>query len=316
MAARIRIGTRGSRLALWQANDAARKLHDAGFQSEIVTITTTGDKRQDVALSAIGGKGVFIKELEEALERGAIDVAVHSLKDVPSIIPPQFALAGFLERADARDAWLHPDRRSIGDLPAGAKIGTSAPRRHAQLLDRFPHLKIEPIRGNVESRINKMHSGQFAGVVLASAGLTRLGRASEITNWFSIDDMVPAAGQGIIVIETLASNGNAQAAASVINDRASEAAALCERGVLQRFGTRLDCYSAIAVHATRDGEVITIRAFAGSIERRADSQSAPDRQRVGSTSIRVRQSGRDADRLITTVYDELIAKGAMELLSA
>ncbi|HEY8712839.1 MAG TPA: hypothetical protein VIM68_08200, partial [Thermoanaerobaculia bacterium] len=110
--------------------------------------------------------------------------------------------------------------------------------------------------------------------------------------------------------------GNAQAAASAINDRASEAAALCERGVLQRFGTRLDCYSAIAVHATRDGEVITIRAFAGSIERRADSQSAPDRQRVGSTSIRVRQSGRDADRLITTVYDELIAKGAMELLSA
>jgi len=186
-----------------------------------VTITTTGDKRQDVALSAIGGKGVFIKELEEALERGAIDVAVHSLKDVPSIIPPQFALAGFLERADARDAWLHPDRRSIGDLPAGAKIGTSAPRRHAQLLDRFPHLKIEPIRGNVESRINKMHTGQFAGVVLASAGLTRLGRASEITNWFSIDDMVPAAGQGIIVIETLASNDNARAAASALSASSS-----------------------------------------------------------------------------------------------
>ena len=169
MAARIRIGTRGSRLALWQANEAAGKLQGAGFKTEIVKMTTTGDKRQDVALSSIGGKGVFIKELEEALESGRIDVAVHSLKDVPSILPPQFRLSAFLERADPRDAWIHPTRQSIADLPQGSKIGTSAPRRHAQLLEKYPHLTVEPIRGNVETRIEKTRSGQFAGIVLASA---------------------------------------------------------------------------------------------------------------------------------------------------
>ncbi len=301
MAGRIRIGTRGSRLALWQANEAARKFQDAGFKTELVTITTTGDKRQNVALSAIGGKGVFIKELEEALEHGTIDVAVHSLKDVPSILPPQFRLSAFLERADPRDAWVHPERQAIADLPEGSKIGTSAPRREAQLIEKFPHLKIEPIRGNVETRINKTRTGQFAGVVLASAGLIRLGRASDITSWFSIDDMVPAAGQGIIVIETIKSNKIARAAAGAINDEASAGAAICERGVLQKFGARLDCYSAIAVHATRVREEITIRAFAGE---------------AGGPSIRVRQTGGDPQELIKTVYEELIANGAMELFRA
>ena len=301
MARLVRIGTRGSRLALWQANEAARKFQEAGFKTELVTITTTGDKRQNVALSAIGGKGVFIKELEEALEKGTIDVAVHSLKDVPSILPPQFRLSAFLERADPRDAWVHADRQSIRDLPAGSKVGTSAPRRHAQLIEKFPHLTIEPIRGNVETRINKTRTGQFAGIVLASAGMTRLGRASDITSWFTIDEMVPAAGQGIVVIETIKSNKTARAAAGAINDEASAGAAICERGVLQKFGARLDCYSAIAVHATRDKEDITIRAFVGA---------------VGGKSIRVRQTGHDPQELIKTVYQELVANGATELLSA
>lgn len=301
MAGLLRIGTRGSRLALWQANEAARKFQEAGFETELVPVTTTGDKRQNVALSAIGGKGVFIKELEEALEQGTIDVAVHSLKDVPSILPPQFRLSAFLERADPRDAWVHPERQSIGDLPPGSKIGTSAPRRHAQLIERFPHLKIEPIRGNVETRINKSRSGQFAGVVLASAGMTRLGRASDITSWFTIDEMVPAAGQGIIVIETIRTNRIAEAAAGAINDEASAGAAICERGVLQKFEERLDCFSAVAVHATREKEEITIRAFVGAI---------------GGRSIRVRQTGREPQELIQTVFDELLAGGALELIRA
>ena len=301
MARLVRIGTRGSRLALWQANEAARKFQGAGFKTELVTITTTGDKRQNVALSAIGGKGVFIKELEEALEQGTIDVAVHSLKDVPSILPPQFRLSAFLERADPRDAWVQPDRQAIRDLPAGSRVGTSAPRRHAQLIEQYPHLKIEPIRGNVETRINKTRSGQFAGIVLASAGVTRLGRAGDITSWFTIDEMVPAAGQGIIVVETLRTNKTARAAAGAINDETSAGAAICERGVLQKFGARLDCFSAVAVHATRDKEDITIRAFVGAI---------------GGASIRVRQTGRDPQELIKTVYEELISNGAMELLSA
>lgn len=298
MTARLRIGTRGSRLALWQANETARRLQEAGLATEIVTITTTGDKRQDVPLAAVGGKGVFIKELEEALERGAIDVAVHSLKDVPSIVPSQFVLAGFLERADPRDAWIQPENRSIADLPAGSIVGTSAPRRQAQLAATFPHLRVEPIRGNVDTRLDKARSGQLSGIVLASAGLTRLGRAADITSWFTIDEMIPAAGQGIVTIETLAANDAARQAAAAITHGKSEAAALCERGVLQRFGERLDCYSAIAVHATDDHGEVTIRAFVGR----------------DPVFIRVKRSGRDVGQLVTAVYDELIAEGAMELL--
>ncbi|HEY3054798.1 MAG TPA: uroporphyrinogen-III C-methyltransferase [Thermoanaerobaculia bacterium] len=284
---RIRIGTRGSPLALWQANEVARKLSDAGFSVDVVSMKTSGDKRQDVPLAAVGGKGLFIKELEEALDRGEIDLAVHSLKDVPSIIPPQFTLAGFLERGDPRDVWVHPDGVSITDLPAGSTIGTSSPRRRAQLMEKFPHLEIESIRGNVETRINKTRNGQYAGIVLAAAGLTRLGRQSDITSWFSVDEMIPAAGQGIIAIETLVKNNSAREAAASITDKSSELAAQCERGVLQRFGERLDCYSVIAVHATTDDGELTIRAYDGV--------------------KRVRRSGRDPQEVIGSIYDDLRA---------
>src|SRR5438128_7761332 len=135
MSAPLRIGTRGSQLALWQASEVARRI---GRPSQIVPIRTSGDKRQDVSLASIGGKGVFIKELEEALARGEIDLAVHSLKDVPSIVPPRFTLAAFLERGDPRDAWVQRDRIAIGEMPAGSRIGTSAPRRHAQLRALYP----------------------------------------------------------------------------------------------------------------------------------------------------------------------------------
>jgi hydroxymethylbilane synthase len=253
----IRIGTRGSQLALWQANEVARHLRDAGYEPELHIVKTTGDKRQDVSLAAIGGKGLFIKELEEALERGDVDVAVHSLKDVPSIIPDPFALAGFLERADPRDAWIHPEGRAIADMPDGTVVGTSAPRRRAQLALLYPGLVIEDIRGNVDTRMQKARDGAYAGIILASAGLTRLGRAGEITSYFSTDEMLPAAGQGIVAIECLASNESAKAAARAINHEASEEAALMERGLLQKFGTRLDCYSVVAAHRS-DGR---LRAF-------------------------------------------------------
>jgi hydroxymethylbilane synthase len=299
---RIRIGTRGSQLALWQANETSRKLKAAGFEPEIITFKTTGDKRQDVPLATVGGKGVFIKELEEALERNEIDIAVHSLKDVPSIIPAQFTLAGFLERADPRDAWIHPQDMPIADVPPGSTIGTSAPRRRAQLIETFPHLKIEAIRGNVETRINKARSGQYAGVILASAGLTRLGRAAEITSYFTADEMIPAAGQGIVAIEALAASRIGIEAARAINVPASEVAATCERGVLQRFGERLDCYSAVAAHATTNAEELTIRAFVADYD--------------GTRSVRSRHSGRDPQQVISAVYEELIARGAMELICA
>ena len=296
MTATVRIGTRGSQLALWQANEVARRLREAGYRTEIVTIRTTGDKRQDVTLASVGGKGVFIKELEEALSRGEVDLAVHSLKDVPSIVPKEYALAAFLERADPRDAWVQLDRIPIHEMADGSKIATSAPRRRAQLRALFPNLRIEEIRGNVDTRINKLRAGLYDGAILASAGLIRLGRESEITSRFSIDEMVPAAGQGIIVIETLA--GRSDEIASVVNHAPTALAARCERGVLQKFGDLLDCYSAVAVHATLDG-AITIRAFFGEID--------------GDRTIRFQQRGNNAEDLIDGVYEALVAAGAEEL---
>ena len=301
MSRRIRIGTRGSHLALWQANETARLLTAAGYEPEIVTIKTTGDKRTDVPLASVGGKGLFIKELEEALDSDAVDIAVHSLKDVPSIIPERFTLAAFLERADPRDAWIQPEGRSIAALASGATVGTSAPRRRAQLMERFPKLVIEPVRGNVDTRISKAKNGDFSGIVLAAAGLTRLGRLAEITSLFTVEEMIPAAGQGIVAIETRRDDTRAIAAAKAINHAPSELAARSERGVLQHFGEQLDCYSCVAVHATAIGAELTIRAFFSDYD--------------ATRSIRSIQTGRDPEKVVRTVFDELIARGAMELLS-
>ena len=273
---RLRIGTRGSQLALWQASEVQRRLALAGHEAEIAVVKTTGDKRQDVSLAAIGGKGLFIKELEEALERQEIDVAVHSLKDVPSLIPEHFTLAAFLERADPRDAWVHVDGRPIEDMPDAAIIGTSAPRRRAQLARLFPHLRAAEIRGNVDTRLRKARDGEYAGLVLAAAGLTRLGRAREITSYFSIDEMIPAAGQGIVAIECLASNELAGEAVRAINHEESERAALNERALLQKFGTRLDCYSAVAAHWS-SGE---LRAFVAGIRARGTNVDDVYRQLI------------------------------------
>ena len=299
MSKAIRIGTRGSQLALWQANETSNRLAELGYKPEIVVVKTTGDRRTDVPLASIGGKGLFIKELEEALARREVDVAVHSLKDVPSILPEQFVLAGFLERADPRDAWVQLDGTRIEDLRGGGIVGTSSPRRRAQLRLLFPSLKLEEMRGNVDTRINKLRAGLYDGAVLASAGLIRLGRASEITAQFDVDQMIPAAGQGIVAIECNKDDDDARAAAAAINHRPSEAAARAERGVLQKFGEMLDCYSAVAVHATVNGHV-TIRAFFGEID--------------GPRNLRVRRDGVDADAVVQEVFDELVDRGAMELL--
>ena len=301
MTAMIRIGTRGSELALWQANEVARRLVSHGYDIEVVTVKTTGDKRTDVPLASVGGKGLFIKELEEALDANRIDIAVHSLKDVPSIIPQQFALAAFLERADPRDAWLQPSGTSIDAMPSGSVIGTSAPRRRAQLLAKYPHFKIEGIRGNVDTRINKVRSGAYNAIVLASAGLHRLGRDADVTSLFSVEEMIPAAGQGIVGIEVRRDNDAAIDAVRRINHGPSEIAALCERGVLQQFGERLDCYSCIAVHATVgiDQATVNVRAF----------MSDYDATRV----IRAQAKGR-FEVAVSDVWKQLTEQGAIELL--
>jgi len=298
----LKIGTRGSELALWQAREVARLLGLHDIPTEIVKIQTTGDRRTDVPLAEVGGKGMFVKELEDALRQRTVDFAVHSLKDVPSILPEGFRLVAFLERADPRDAWFQRDGTAIADLPDGAVVGTGSPRRAAQLESRFPGFDVRNLRGNVPTRLEKMKRGDYDGIVLAAAGVTRLGRANEITSLFGVDEMIPAAGQGIVAMEIVEGRDDVAEALAKIDHAPSALAARTERGVLEEFGTSLDCYSAIAVHASRDGDALTIRAFL------ADD---------GATrSIRETISGpvAEAASLARRLADAMKAKGAMDLL--
>jgi hydroxymethylbilane synthase len=297
----IRIGTRGSQLALWQANELSRLVRMAGVEPEIVVIKTTGDRRQDVPLASIGGKGLFIKELEEALLSRHVDLAVHSLKDVPSIIPDEFVLAGFLERADPRDVWIRHDGATLDSLPGGALVGTSSPRRQAQILSRWPHLRVEGVRGNVETRISRQREGSFDAIVLASAGLTRLGWLDQVAGFFGVDDIVPAAGQGIIGLEILKGRTEIIEIVRGINHLPSETAALTERGILQEFETRLDCYSPIAVHASVSAGRIDVRAFVGELD--------------GKDAIRLERSGARPEELISEVAAALRDAGALDILA-
>ena len=298
----IRIGSRGSKLALWQANETQRLLGEAGHASEIVIFKTTGDKRTDVSLATIGGKGLFIKELEEALDRGEVDIAVHSLKDVPSIIPDQFELVSFLERNDPRDAWIQSGAKSLRDLPAGARIGTGSPRRRTQLLQLRGDIEVMELRGNVDTRLGKLHDGQYDGILLASAGLNRLGLSSEITSLFPLEEITPAAGQGIVGIEILASRGDLREALAKINHEASASQARIERGVLQRFGTLLDCYTPVAVHAELRGDSVRCHAFLSNLK--------------GDVAIRVVDEAprAESDALVTRVHKAMCDKGALALI--
>lgn len=300
----IRIGTRGSKLALWQANTVSRLLGEAGYENEIVRISTTGDRRTDVPLATIGGKGLFIKEIEEALDRGEIDIAVHSLKDVPSIIPEQFELVAFLPRADARDAWVQPDGRSFSDMPAGSRIGTGSPRRRTQLRQLRPDLEVLEIRGNVDTRLSKVKSGEYDGLLLATAGLVRLGLDDAITGHFTFSEITPAAGQGIVGIEILASRDDLREPLSKISDGDAATSARIERGVLGRFGTLLDCYTPIAVHAELTPSSIHCYAFVSTLE--------------GDKALRAfEESGRmQEDMLVDLVYRSLVDQGAIAIIES
>jgi hydroxymethylbilane synthase len=200
---RIRIGTRGSKLALWQANHVKEQLEAAhpGLQAEIVPITTTGDRAQDRSLLEIGGKGAFVKEIEEALLGEEVDIAVHSMKDVPVELPANLHLPVVLRREDPRDAFLSNHYGHPREMPAGARIGSSSLRRKCQLMARFPELEVAEIRGNVDTRLRKMEEGQYDAIVLAAAGLKRLGWADHITTLMAPEDSLPAMGQGTIGIE-------------------------------------------------------------------------------------------------------------------
>ena len=201
----IRIGSRGSQLALWQANHVLYAIRDAGYHAELEIIRTTGDRMQQpgfVPPPNLDGKGIFIKEIEEALEEGRIDLAVHSLKDLPTQLAPQFTLAAIPKRADARDVWVCEPYWALHTLPSGGRIGTTSPRRRAQILALRPDVTFVEVRGNIDTRLRKLEQGQCDALVLAAAGLDRLNRTESVHQRFSPREMCPAPGQGALAIET------------------------------------------------------------------------------------------------------------------
>ncbi len=248
---RIRIGTRKSKLALWQANfiaDSLRK-HFPNLEVELVKIVTKGDKILDVPLAKVGGKGLFVKEIEEAMLRGEIDIAVHSLKDVPTYFPEGLGLIAVTEREDPRDAFLSVKYNSIEELPSGSVLGTSSLRRKAQIMLKRKDIKILDLRGNVDTRIRKLEEGQYDGIILAYAGLKRLGLEDKVKQILEPDFMIPAVAQGFLGIEGKLDDEKTKEIVSVLNHTESEIRAKCERAFLKTLEggcqVPLACYSEI-----------------------------------------------------------------------
>jgi len=232
----IVIATRESRLALWQAEHVKALLQSRGAQVQLLGMTTQGDQILDRSLSKVGGKGLFVKELEVALEEGRADIAVHSLKDVPMDLPEGFALACVMEREDPRDAWVSPHYARLQDLPQGAVVGTSSLRRTVLLRALRPDLRIEPLRGNLDTRLRKLDEGQYDGIVLAAAGLKRLGLAQRIRAEFDTGAMLPAAGQGALGIEIRSGRSDLVAALAPLAHQTTWLAVAAERAVSRAMG--------------------------------------------------------------------------------
>ena len=258
----LTIATRESRLALWQA-EHVRELLQArlGSTVSLLGMTTRGDQILDRSLSKVGGKGLFVKELETALAEGHADLAVHSLKDVPMDLPDGFALVAVLEREDPRDALVSPRYGSLSALPQGARVGTSSLRRVAQLLAARPDLQIEPLRGNLDTRLRKLDEGQYDAIVLAAAGLVRLGLAERIAGRFEAAEMLPAAGQGALGIEVRSDDADLRAALATLTDRATWLAVHAERAVSRGLGG--SCSMPLAAHAHWQGDRLHLAAALG-----------------------------------------------------
>ena len=237
----LRIGSRGSQLALWQANHISALLRARGYEVEIEIIHTTGDKITDVPLAMVGtkgglGKGIFTKEIEEALAAGRVDLAVHSLKDLPTELPPGFEIAAITEREDPRDAFCSRNYSKIEDLPQRARVGTSSLRRQAQLRAIRPDLDIHPLRGNVDTRLRKLEQGEYDAIILAAAGLKRLGKTELVKQIIPAEIMCPAAGQGALGIEIRQGDAATRQLLEFLSDPAARAATTCERALLNRLG--------------------------------------------------------------------------------
>jgi hydroxymethylbilane synthase len=292
------IASRGSRLALWQARWVEDRLRALGHDCRVEVIKTTGDKITSVPLSKVGTKGLFTKEIEEALLAGTADLAVHSLKDLPTELPAGLALAAVPEREDPRDA-IAGSR--LNDLPAGARVGTSSLRRAAQLRKLRPDLNIESIRGNIDTRLRKMDEGRYAAIVLAAAGLKRLGWGDRIAEIFSPEVMCSAVGQGALAIETRA-GGSPRDAVAALDHPPTHVAVNAERAVLAALGG--GCLVPIGAYATVEGEHLQLTAVVAS----------PD----GSEVVRAESSGAssDAERLGRELGATLLERGARRILDA
>jgi hydroxymethylbilane synthase len=258
------IASRESRLAMWQAETVRAQLLELYPHSsvEILGMTTRGDQILDRTLSKVGGKGLFVKELEIAMLEGHAHLAVHSLKDVPMELPPEFELAAVLEREDARDAFVSNDYDSLAALPAGAVVGTSSLRRQALIAARFPHLVIQPLRGNLDTRLSKLDRGDYAAIILAAAGLKRLGLPQRIRSLLDPEHSLPAPGQGAMAIEIPAGRADLRALLAPLNHADTAAAVRAERTLSRVFGG--SCQVPLAAYATVSGNQLHMRAMVGT----------------------------------------------------
>ena len=274
----IVIATRESRLALWQAEHVKSLLQALGCRVTLLGMTTQGDQILDRSLSKVGGKGLFVKELEVALHEGSADIAVHSLKDVPMDMPEGFELACVMEREDPRDAWVSAAYARLEDLPLGAVVGTSSLRRTVLLRALRPDLKIEPLRGNLDTRLRKLDEGQYAGIVLAAAGLKRLGLSERIRHIFETGQMLPAAGQGALGIEIRSDRADLRALLAPLADAPSWRRVAAERAVSRAMGG--SCSMPLAAHATIEEGVLKLQAAWGDPEGAAVLVSAQAQEAV------------------------------------
>ena len=261
----ITIATRESRLALWQAEHVKSLLEARGHSVKLLGMTTMGDQILDRSLSKVGGKGLFVKELETALDDGSADIAVHSLKDVPMDLPDGFALACVMEREDPRDAFVSNNYANLAALPLGATVGTSSLRRVVLLKALRPDVKIVPLRGNLDTRLRKLDEGQFDAIILAAAGLKRLGLAQRIRAVFETTEMLPAAGQGALGIEIKANRADLVAALAPLAHLPTWMAVSAERAVSRAMGG--SCSMPLAAHAVWDGAQLRLNAAWGEPER-------------------------------------------------
>lgn len=300
----LRIATRRSPLALWQAEHVAARLTalHPGLSVELVPMVTRGDKILDTPLARIGGKGLFVKELEEALLAGEADIAVHSMKDVPMAFPPGLGLAVILQREDPLDAWISNSYATIDDLPQGARVGTASLRRHCQLAARRPDLQISSLRGNVGTRLAKLDGGEFDGIILAAAGLRRLQLTARIRQLLPPEQSLPAVGQGAIGIECRSDDGATQAMLAPLACADSADRVSAERALNHHLHG--GCQVPIAAYAELQGDQLWLRALVGAVD--------------GSTLIRAEGQAprRDAQALGVRVAEQLLAAGAGPLLTA